>query len=147
MTDTITHAREQAAESLAADIAAFDFGTNTGSALAIAPVEVRNLATPAVCRNFEERGYCSSAPLSASELNFISLSLNSSVKEVNPVSIKQEIFESSVVNERENVLEDPWMRQGPFVIETDIEPTIIKPRISNKQKAVGLGILAAVLIL
>ena len=82
----------------------------------------------------------------------VSLSLNKSVESVNPLAIKEDVFNSAVVNERENVLEDPWIRHGPFTVEetgvmpkTGITNTI--KNLSTKQKVAGLGILGAVLFL
>lgn len=151
MTDTIEHGRLQAAESLAADIASFDFGTNTGKALELAQVsspeelaqkfpDIAQKVFPTDPRTGEILAY--RPPLIDSHQVAKRV-----VTEVNPSSVVTDTFQSSIVNERENVLEDPFTRQGPFVVEeTGITPTITG-KLSNKQKAAGLGILAAVLFL
>ncbi len=149
MTDTITHAREQAAESLEADIASFDFGTNTGSALELAQVTTNKELIeefPDIAKKVFPTDPRTGEILSLDDIN-ISLALNRAVKSVNPTEIKNETFQSAVVNERENVLEDPISRQGFFVIEETVTTTIPKTGLSNKQKAAGLGILGAVLFL
>lgn len=48
MTDTIEHGRQQALESLDRDLASFNFGTNTGSALIISNADARRRGLPEV---------------------------------------------------------------------------------------------------
>lgn len=149
MTDTIEHGRLQAAESLAADIARFDFGTNTGRALELAQVKnQRELIEefPDIAKNVFPTDPRTGEILPLEDIN-IALALNRTVEEVNPLAIRTATFESAVVDERENVLEDPWFRQGYFVVEetmTPVKPTITTG-LTNKQKAGGLGILGALL--
>lgn len=148
MTDTIEHGRLQAAESLAADIAKFDFGTNTGRALELAKVTTNKQLIeefPDIAGKVFPTDPRTGEILSLGDIK-ISLELNRVVKEVNPTEIKNETFQSAVVNERENVLEDPISRHGFFVIEETVTTTP-KTGLSNKQKAAGLGILGAVLFL